>query len=50
MDNLVIDMSKRRDECSLLYDRFGFLTDTDNETIMTARNLILLDRLGGIIC
>ena len=48
MDNLLIEMSKRRDACSLLYDIFGFLTDTDNETIMT--DLIVLDRLGGIIC
>ena len=28
IDNLVIEMSKRREAYSLLYERFGFLTDT----------------------
>ena len=45
IDNLVIEISKRRDAYSLLYDRFGFLTDTSlscDETIMTVRNLVEL--------
>jgi hypothetical protein len=28
IDNLVIEMSKRREAYALLYERFGFLTDT----------------------
>ena len=45
IDNLAIEMSKRREAYSLLYERFGFLTDTSlscDETIMTARNLVEL--------